>query len=159
MDPNEVVANIAEAVDTLYQLGARTVMVLDLPELGLLPGQSGDPASASWISAVHNLLLDAELNALQTRRPELHLIRVKLAPLFQNAMARLEPKIPALAGRGYAGAELCLFIGPSLCPDVATELFRTDLGYLFWDVVHPTTEAHEMLGEYLYEQLAYSYEE
>jgi phospholipase/lecithinase/hemolysin len=159
MDPNEVVANIAEAIDTLYQLGARNVMVLDLPDLGLLPGHGGDRASASWISAVHNLLLDAELNELQTRRPDLHLIRVQLAPLFQKAMSRLEPSIPALAGLGYAGAELCLFIGPSLCPDVSPELFNVKLGYVFWDVVHPTTEAHHMLGEYLYEQLENSYDD
>ena len=159
MDPNAVVANIADAIDTLYELGARNVMVLDLPDLGLLPGQSGDPASATWISALHNLLLDAALNDLQARRPELHLIRVKLAPLFQKAMSKLEPVVPALAGLGFAGAELCLFIGPSLCPDVSPELFRADLGYVFWDVVHPTTEAHGMLGEYLYEQLAESYDE
>lgn len=159
MDPAEVAANIAEAVDTLYELGARTVMVLDLPDLGLLPGHSGDPGAASWISAVHNLLLDAQLNELQTRRPELHLIRVRLAPLFERAMLRLESKIPALAGLGYAGAEVCLFIGPSVCPDVSTDLFKSDLGYMFWDVVHPTTEAHQMLGEYLYEQLENSYDE
>jgi phospholipase/lecithinase/hemolysin len=159
MDPNDVVANIADAVDTLYELGARNVMVLDLPDLGLLPGHSGDPASATWISALHNLLLDAALNDLQARRPELHLIRIKLAPLFQKAMSKLQPAVPALAGLGFAGAEMCLFIGPSLCPDVAPELFRADLGYVFWDVVHPTTEAHEMLGEYMYEQLADSYDE
>jgi len=159
MDPNDVVANIADAVDTLYLLGARNVMVLDLPDLGLLPGSSGDPGSASWISAVHNLLLDAALNDLQTRRPELHLIRVKLEPLFQKAMTKLEPRVPALAGLGFAGAEVCLFVGPPLCPNVSPELFRSDLGYLFWDVVHPTTQAHEMLGEYLYEELANSYAE
>ena len=159
MDPNEVVANIADAVDTLYQLGARNVMVLDLPDLGLIPGNGDDPGSASWISAVHNVLLDAALKDLQLRRPDLHLIPVKLGPLFQDAISRLEPGIPALTGRGFPDAAVCLFTDPSLCPDVAPDLFRSDLGYLFWDVVHPTTEVHRMLGDYLYEQLANSYGE
>jgi phospholipase/lecithinase/hemolysin len=159
MDPNEVVANIVEAVDTLYELGARNVMVLDLPDLGLIPGNSGEAESASWISAVHNLILDGALADLQQRRPDLHLIPVKLAPLFQDAISRLEPNIPALAGRGFPDAAACLFIDPSVCPDVSLDLFGSEVGYLFWDIVHPTTEVHRMLGDYLYEQLATSYAE
>jgi phospholipase/lecithinase/hemolysin len=158
MDPNEAVGNIVEAINTLYELGARDVMVLDLPDLGLIPGHSGDPGPASWISAVHNLLLDAALTDLQSRRPELHLIRVQLNPLFHDVMLRLESRIPALDVYGSPGSSLCLTINPALCKDESPELFnRLDLGFLFWDIVHPTTEGHHYLADYLYEQLVNSY--
>jgi phospholipase/lecithinase/hemolysin len=158
MDPNKVVANIAEAVDTLYQLGARNVMVLDLPDLGLIPAHGGDP-SASLLTIVHNMLLEAALNQVQTARPDLHLIHVRLAPLFEYVRSRLEPDVPALIGLGYPQAAVCLVTNPALCPDVSSELFNSDLGYVFWDMVHPTTEAHRMLGDYLHEQLENSYTE
>jgi phospholipase/lecithinase/hemolysin len=105
------------------------------------------------------MLLEAALNQLQTRRPDLHLVHVRLAPLFEYAMVRLEPAVPALIGLRYPQAAVCLFTNPALCPDVPSELFNSNLGYVFWDIVHPTTEAHRMLGDYLYEQLENSYTE
>jgi phospholipase/lecithinase/hemolysin len=157
MDPHEAVGNIVEGIQTLSRLGARDVMVLDLPDLGLIPGHSGDPGPASYISAVHNLLLDAALNDLQSRLPRLHLIRVKLDPLFRNLILQLESRIPALTVRESPLAAVCLALDPVLCNDVSPELFNNDLGFLFWDIVHPTTQAHRSLADYLYEQLASSY--
>jgi phospholipase/lecithinase/hemolysin len=157
MDPNEVVGNIVESIDSLYQLGARDVMVVDLPDLGLIPVNSSDPGPASWISSVHNLLLDVALNDLQSRRPDLHLIRVKLDPLFRDVMLRLESRVPALTVLASPLASLCLGIDVALCSDVSPDLFNSDLGFLFWDIVHPTTEAHRYLGDYLHEQLVNSY--
>src|SRR5262249_8587531 len=59
MDPNEVIRNIADAVTTLYQLGARDIMVLNLPDLGLIPANAGNPGPASQLSALHNALFAA----------------------------------------------------------------------------------------------------
>jgi phospholipase/lecithinase/hemolysin len=41
----------------------------------------------------------------------------------------------------------CLFINPALCLDVPT---FTVGPFLYWDIVHPTTAAHRVLGEFLY---------
>jgi phospholipase/lecithinase/hemolysin len=46
---------------------------------------------------------------------------------------------------------LCLFINPVTCADVPT--FETNSEYLFWDAVHPTTDGHRVLGQYLYDTL------
>jgi phospholipase/lecithinase/hemolysin len=52
----------------------------------------------------------------------------------------------------------CLFVDPTSCRDVDSRLFNMNLGFLFWDIVHPTTEAHHYLADYLYEQLGESYD-
>jgi phospholipase/lecithinase/hemolysin len=158
MDPKEVVRNIEEGIVTLYGLGARNVMVLDLPDLGLIPANAGDPTQ-SMISSAHNKLLYKRLATLQSRLSKLHLIVVKLDPLFQELLVSMGPPVPALAVLvpWMPYAPVCLFIDPGLCQDVPTALFNMDLHFLFWDVVHPTTEAHHRLADYIYQQLVASY--
>lgn len=158
MDPALVVGNIVESIETLYGLGARDVMVFDLPDLGLLPGNSGDPGPASFISGLHNMLLNDALTELEQRLPQLHLIRVHLDPLFQELMLSMEWQLPALEYYAAPGTSGCLFVNPATCPNVAPELLGTaELGFLFWDIVHPTTEAHHRLSDYLYQLLQTSY--
>jgi phospholipase/lecithinase/hemolysin len=158
MDPHDVVKNIVDAVERLYALGARHAMVLDLPDLGLIPANSGNPGPPSQISALHNLLLDNALADLQTRFPKLHLISVKLAPLFLELLSTLESHVPALELFSAPGMSACLFVNPTLCQNVSPALFNNlTLGFLFWDVVHPTAEAHHKLAQYLYAQLVASY--
>jgi phospholipase/lecithinase/hemolysin len=158
MHPTEVVQNIIQSIVRLYLLGARHVMVLDLPDLGLIPANSGNPGPASQISALHNLLLENALNDLQAHLPKLHLVPVKLEPLFNALRTSLEPNVPALAVFAPPNGAVCLFVNPALCTDVSPILFNNlSLGFLFWDIVHPTAEAHRALADYLYEQLANSY--
>jgi phospholipase/lecithinase/hemolysin len=159
MNPVDVVRNMEEAIARLYQLGARDVIVLDLPDLGLIPANGGDP-QASAISAAHNSELDSALAALQARYPKLHLIPVKLNPLFEDLRLRMESRIPALDVFAplTPGLSVCLFINPAACSDAPDFLFNGNFGFLFWDVVHPTTEAHQSLADYLFDHLASEYE-
>ena len=57
MNPADVIRNIEEAVVSLYELGARDVMVVDLPDLGKVPANAGNPGPATDISLAHNGLL------------------------------------------------------------------------------------------------------
>lgn len=159
MSPVDVVRNIEESIVSLYRLGARNVMVLDLPDLGLIPVNGGDP-NATAISVAHNSLLDGMLLSLQARYPSLHLIPVKLDPLFNELRTTLEPNIPALAYYTPLNPALsaCLFIDPATCTDAPAFLFNGNLGFLFWDIVHPTTEAYQALAEYMYDQLVIEYQ-
>jgi phospholipase/lecithinase/hemolysin len=160
----EVAANIAQSINQLYQLGARDVMVLDLPNLGLIPANGSNPTGpASQISVDHNAALEKALAALRLQRPELHLIEVTLDDVFLPLLSQLEWQAPALAVLSPGtptdpGAMACLFTGPSLCPDIALGAFKNeDLGFLFWDIVHPTTQTYRKLANYLYNQLVESY--
>jgi phospholipase/lecithinase/hemolysin len=160
MQPSEVVQNIADAVVRLYDIGARDVMVLNLPDLSLLPAFSGDPASAHYLTVIHNTLLAAALNAVSAQLPRLNLIQVdinQVLPLLPAAMDRTTPALdalfPVLPPPYPPGFHMsaCLFIDPATCADVPT--FDVGEQFMFWDIVHPTTAVHRVLGEYLYQSL------
>jgi phospholipase/lecithinase/hemolysin len=159
MDPAAVVSNIQKAIGDLYRLGARDIVVFDLPDLGLVPGNGGDPA-ATAVSKAHNALLHDAIARLRAAYPRLRLILVELDPLFNDLRTRMEPFAPALAvfAPTDPGLVACLFVDPATCTDAPPMLFNTDFGFLFWDVVHPTTEAHKYLADYIYDQLASEYE-
>ena len=158
MSPVEVIGNIEQAIVSLYRLGARHVMVVDLPDLGMVPANGGDPA-ATELSAFHNFLLDEALARLRAQYPSLHLIPVKLDPLFKDLSETMEAQAPALdvfAPR-TPGLSTCIFVNPAECKNAPPMLFNAYFGFIFWDVVHPTTEAHRFLGEYAYQQLVSAY--
>jgi len=155
MPPPQVVANIVTSIETLYKLGARHVMVFDLPDLGLIPANGGVPGPASELAAFHNFLLETALNDLQVRLPALHLIQVKLDPLFaQLRNATPDWVVPALdkySELAPPGSSECFFVDPKTCGDVDLSLFNNlGLGSVFWDTIHPTTEAHKHLADYLH---------
>jgi phospholipase/lecithinase/hemolysin len=161
MTPPEVVANIVDAVDDLYHLGARDVMVFDLPDPSLLPG--GDPAGAE-LATFHNQLLAQRLAELASVRRGLTIIPIHLNELFSQlpvllpGMSPFDP--PALDAifpvdqmpPGFRMSQ-CLFIGAATCDSVPSFDVIALLGrpFVFWDVVHPTTDAHRLLGQFLYE--------
>jgi phospholipase/lecithinase/hemolysin len=140
-------------------------LVFDLPDLGKIPVNVIDPvlsARASALSALHNSILYAALARLQTQYPKLHLIPVTLAPLFddlqsRHAMEAFPPLIAKFSPDPLAAA--CLFINPVLCNDLPEILFiAPPPGSIFWDIVHPTTEAHQFLGKYMFDQLVKEYD-
>ena len=129
MDPAQVVLNIEEGIISLYRLGARDVIVLDLPDLGLVPANGGDP-NASAISTLHNALLDAGMADLQARLPKLHIIYVKLDPLFHELLSRMEWHAPALEVFGPTlGMSACLFVNPASCENVKPRFFNMNRSY------------------------------
>lgn len=159
MHPTEVVGNIVESVARLYQLGARTVMVFDLPDPKFFPG--GDPdGSGSALAALHNELLAQGLAALAADRPDLRIIPIRVNDLFaQMPTLGFEATTPALAllfpdPPSGVPAFLCLFEQPAACPDANLDVAgQLGVEFLFWDVAHPTTAAHRVLGEYLFSLL------
>ena len=156
----DVVRNIESAIVSLYRMGARDVMVVDLPDFGKIPAYSADPKAASKVSTAHNRLLNEMLAGLQARYPDLHAIRVKLDPLFEQLEDRMNIEVPLIEvfASTTPGMSGCLAIDPASCIDMPPFSFNADFGFLFWDVVHPTTEAHRYLGDYMYDLLASEYE-
>lgn len=158
MAPPDVVDNIVDAVDRLYQIGARDVAVVNMPDLGRLPGGGGPGSPESELSAIHNQLLANALSVLEVQRPKLRLIQVDINQVFALLPPGMDVTTPALDAMfppeylppGFR-MSLCLFINPATCADVPT--FETNSQYLFWDVVHPTTDGHRLLGQYMFDLL------
>jgi len=162
MNPADVVRNIEDAVVSLYRLGARDVMVVNLPDLGKIPGNGGDP-SATFISQVHNGLLEGAVAGLRARFPNLRLVLVELDPLFEHLekTRMMDAKAPLIAAFSPTAPEraACLFLNPASCVDMPAFLFNNlNLPFIFWDIVHPTTLAHRYLGDYMFDLLEAEYE-
>jgi phospholipase/lecithinase/hemolysin len=159
MQPQDVVRNISDSVAALYQLGARDVMVVNLPDLGLVPANAGNPGPASFLTAVHNAVLAGAMAELAASLPNLHLIQIDMIHVFTTLPPGMNQTIPALEVLFPAGSlpppyppdfhmSACLFIDPATCLDAPT--FDVGAQFLFWDIVHPTTAAHRVFGDYLY---------
>ena len=139
-------------------------MVVDLPDFAQDSSVQRRPhriGSRIGSAANHNDLLYRAMARLQAQYPQLHLIPVKLDPLFETDLAieRMEPVVPLIEVYAQAtpGMSGCL-ADPVSCIDMPRFLFNNRFGFIFWDVVHPTTEAHDYLGDYMYNLLASEYE-
>ena len=141
-------------------------------------------ASGTATSADHNARLAQAVKKLAEKFPTLNLRLVDVNVVFSSLRDALEQQpppvplpfplwalpamdvllpplpIPVAPGDPPLPASTCLFIAPALCTDVPPAVrlpdgtFATPFPLLFWDVVHPTTAAHQALSQYLYGVLA-----
>jgi len=160
MRPDQVVANITEAVRRLCALGAREILVLSLPDIGQTPYLKPEEARArSAVAKAHNELLEPSIATLGEQVPRSRIryvdVDVVLNELRDTEMntrdAALDALLPPIDAMTPMSA--CLFVNPASCKDVPGGSFDTPGAFLFWDIVHPTTDAHHALAAHLYDQL------
>jgi phospholipase/lecithinase/hemolysin len=137
-DPTPVitnaVTNISQGINDLVNAGAQNVLVLNMPNLGLTPLMNGEnlafgppfsdnPDGGTWLSGTFNGVLDGAI-----------------AP-FRSTINLMEADSYAL---------MTEFIADGLF-DNDTNMLQyagsTTDSYLFWDAIHPTTLAHEMIAD------------
>ena len=154
--PDDVVANITKAIQTLYSLGAREFLIPDLPDLGLAPliQEMGLESELLQLTQSHNTSLDRALNKLPPRLPGIKIYTVDLFAVSQklvndNAVMLMPPALEYLAPG--TGAMKCFLINPSICPDV--DITEDIPPFAFWDVMHPTTFVHKHYGDAMLESL------
>jgi phospholipase/lecithinase/hemolysin len=157
MDPIDVVSNIAKGIQELYASGARTILVLGLPDLGRLPYLTPDQRlQGSGLTAYHNALLAGALDQLNASLPGARLIFADINDAFALVPSTMTQNTPALdalvpPSNGFL-MSTCLFVDPATCTNVTLKL-KKDRSFLFWDILHPTTEAHQLLADFLYARL------
>lgn len=121
--------DLAAAVSGLAGAGATHILVPNLPDLGLTPGAAilGVQSIATGASNLFNSLLDSALSGLDV-------VSLDTFTLLNNVVAD-----PSLYGfTNVTGS--CKADGA----DPACS------GYLFYDVVHPTTQSHQLLSNFMY---------
>lgn len=128
---------VAGNIQTLWGSGARTFLILNVPDLAITPFvRSLDPAAqaaATQLTDAYNAALDQALEALQAL-PEIEFVRLDVNAVFADLLAAP----PA----GLNVEDSCLtfdVIGGAIC--------ATPNRYLFWDGIHPTKTAHDMIAE------------
>lgn len=128
------VQNIATAITRLVERGADTFLVPNLPNLGLLPRNLGDPilsAAATQLSLAFNSGLATVLTTLENDL----LPFIDIIPIDSFALTTEITTNPTEFGFSNVKDPL---IGAGLIEDP---------GFIWWDQQHPTTAVHSLLAD------------
>lgn len=142
-DTTEPIANLTNAVRVLLNVGARQIMVANLPDLGSLPGTRKLRLSKGLhaLSVAHNTGLAASLKTLHQK---FHSDAVEIILFDVDALTK---QMWAEPGEfGFTN------VTDSALARVAKFEGYGD-GFFFWDNIHPTTIVHLTLAKTAVSQL------
>jgi thermolabile hemolysin len=131
IDPTIPVGNLTNEISTLISRGAKNILVPNLPNLGALPGTRTNSAAAglSALTQGHNINLALSIASLQQANPSVKLTVLDVNNLFAGVVSN-----PSRFSFSNV-TDSCLLVGCQN-PDA----------FLFWDPIHPTTAAHQLIG-------------
>jgi len=146
------VSNLSTAIQSLVGVGAKNILVANLPDLGKQPGAIGNPQASAGLTALssaHNSFLAQTLSMLSS---PLSASGVNLIPLDINALVNDALTNPA--NYGFTNTtQSCIFPPPFLSPGVVPTVCTNPGEYVFWDDIHPTTATHAFIGEFAFETI------
>jgi outer membrane lipase/esterase len=150
---NTASINIANAVAKLAVAGAKRIVVLSLPNIGLTPyatalATGGNlptlPAALKTVSFTFNSMLNSQLGQVISQY-HIKILYVDVYDLLNNVISTSQAGKPyVIAGQSFqfvnttspaCGASQAIY-----CPSSAPS------GYVFADVIHPTDMAHRVLS-------------
>lgn len=139
-DMTSAVGDIANVVTSLVVAGAHSIVVPNIPDLGLVPKVTGGGppnAGASYLTSLFNQGLSTALNQIDSLFPAIDLIRVDTFSLLDAVY--MNPAAYGLTNVSAGCYSLYVEPGGTTCanPDQ----------YLFWDALHPTTAMHQILAD------------
>lgn len=169
---DNVINSLSASVHKLIKAGARKVIVLGIPEVGVAPRFINSPKRdiLNLVSEKHNTLLAANVLEWQSSHPEVDFLFIDIVPILKKALEN-----PGLFGLKNV-TEACIDVKLPLFNLLIDSPFKGNfvleyaqilkysdknfaLGernyricdnpdeYLFWDEVHPTTKAHLFLAD------------
>lgn len=133
-NPQQPVDNISNAINKLAAAGAKNIMVLNLGDLGKLPGTRSTKLSPqlTQLTNGHNLALSKAIANLNRSLPSVNII-----PVDVNTLVSTVVKFPGVFGFKNV-TDACLNTKTNTICDKPSE-------YLYWDEFHPTTRAHKQI--------------
>jgi phospholipase/lecithinase/hemolysin len=136
--------NVEDAITSLIENGAKNILAVNLPDLGMTPAGTDpmNPLGPFWS------LYTSEFNAkfldpayLAGLDPSVKLTEFDMFKLFNDAIG--DP-----SKYGFTNVtEACL---PTMGPLPSGPACANPDQYLFWDSVHPTAAAHQIIGNLFY---------
>lgn len=90
--PKKAVDFLMQDIDLLVWIGAKYFLVLNLPDLGKTPSSKalGIQENTSQLAALHNKLLEEQLNKLRQKNPDIKIITVDISKIFDDLIAHPE---------------------------------------------------------------------
>lgn len=133
-DTDQPVEAIRNAIAALSEIGAQRILVANLPDLGKLPAtrSSANSEQLSRLTQSHNLALRRSLKRFGQEPSSQQIMLFDANLLYQEAIAH-----PGQFGLTQV-MQSCL-AGSRPCGDPGR--------FLFWDGIHPTTQAHRILAD------------
>jgi phospholipase/lecithinase/hemolysin len=152
--PDTSLSHIKMAVEDLVKIGAKKIMVLNLPDLGKLPKTRGlnsdgfcppkvdavnDADCLNQLTASHNAGLSTLFSSLPS---DVRIIPVDVNSLIDNA-------IDNPGQFGFTNVTEACFVPP---PN--TSLCSNPDRYLFWDNQHPSSKGHALVAQLAFKALS-----
>lgn len=143
-----------DALEELVRLGAKKIVLLNLPDISRTPAFQDDPQEARIIKAKvrvynDNLIYIAK-RIRNTKGVDLRLI--DLSSMFDRLLAN--PGEFGIADTTHSclnmphESKADYLFGPAMTPECDPE------NYVFWDRVHPTTRVHRLIAETVFSSVA-----
>lgn len=143
-DPTIPVRNLTSALQSLIDVGAKNIMVFNLPDLGQLPITRIDPQVSAGLTALtelYNSGFNATIAGFKQQQPDVNIIPVDTNSLFSQVLA--DPGkfgFKDVANSCLAGDFDAIRAGNfSLCPNPED--------FFFFDGVHPSTRGHDLIAQ------------
>ncbi len=134
------VVNIGNAIDALYEAGARDIVLMNMPNLGATPFLNGEndglydlPYYGEALAQGYNVALSITQALLEYYIPDLNLYSIDVFDLMNEF----------IAGDYFDNTTNMLIAN-----------LNSNESYLFWDDIHPTTYAHSLIADAVYSQVA-----
>lgn len=145
-----VMKNIAQSITTLFDLGARNFLIPNAPNLGLTPlALAAGPQVSGLLTDIskgHNALLQSTLTSLGQSLTGAKLVSLDINGLLARAIA--DP------GRyGFVETQT------SCLNQVTLAVCDAPDQYLFWDGIHPSGKAHQVVSEFALATLHDAYDD
>ena len=130
-DSTTPISNISLALNTLVGVGAKNILVFNLPDLGKPPAATSNdrnPTTLSKSTSDFNLGLAQTVSYL-SQNPDLNIISIDTYSLFNQASAL-----------GFTNVTESCLSSLDICSPGNNK-------FLFWDDFHPTTAAHKVIAD------------
>lgn len=151
-NPTQTVANLSGAVKALAAVGAKNIMVVNLPDLGKFPVTGDNSQISSILSTLtseHDSSLSADLNLLsQQLNSDVNIISLDVNSLFSRIIAN-----PGEFGFTDVTDSCIGDLSVVPIPVPTKPVTCTPNEFLFWDSVHPTTVTHKFIGDFAFSVL------
>ncbi|GFE67770.1 SGNH/GDSL hydrolase family protein [Chroococcus sp. FPU101] len=136
-EPTTTVNNLASVVTALATVGAKNILVANLPDLGELPrtNTTSDANRLNDLTQAHNTLLSQTLSSLLLPA-DVEITTLDVNTLFDNVVNN-----PARFNFTNVTDRCLTFIDPT-----NFDICSNPNEYLFWDQIHPTTAGHRLIG-------------
>ena len=143
--PTTTIGNLSSALSSLAALGAKNFLVVNLPDLGNLPGTRNTPISSSLtaLTNLHNTSLAATVNTFsQTPSSNFNIKLLNVNSLLNDAISN-----PANYNLTNV-TEACI---NNLNCVAGGQTVQNQ--YLFWDNIHPSTVSHQQIAGLAFKEL------